>query len=46
MKDNDVPGMTDGQESKITAVDDADIRKLFKTSSITHCIRCPFGEAA
>lgn len=40
MKDNDVPGMTDGRESKITAVDDAEIRKLFKTSDITHCIRC------
>jgi hypothetical protein len=46
MKDNDVPGMPEGRESKITAVDDAEIRKLFKSSDTTHCIRCPFRETA
>ena len=41
MNDNDVPDMPDRLEIKITADDYAKLRKLSKTSDITHCIRCP-----
>jgi hypothetical protein len=40
MNDNDVPGVSDGLEIKVTTEDYAKLRELSKTSDITRCICC------
>jgi hypothetical protein len=44
MKDNNVAGMSESPEIKVIADDCAKLLELYKTSAITHCIRCPAAE--
>ena len=44
MKDNNVAGMSESPEIKVIADDGAKLLELYKTSDITHCIRCPATE--